>query len=244
MIFKKKYRLGCIILCGGLGVRIGKLGRYNNKTMLKINNKPILYYILKLLNKFDINDIYLPLGYKGDQIKKYLNERNIFKKLFFSFAQTGLNTSIENRLKKITNLIHKDINYLLILNGDSIYNLNIDMMLKKIIKSNKKIILYCSSLDFNYGNIKYTNKIKKFNKNLKFNSFKLGSDNYFFYSGLCLIEKDFFIKNISKANKDFEDFMFNKAISKNQLQIYTDSKSFFQVNTIKDYLFLQNNIKL
>ena len=40
-----------IILCGGKGTRLGELGKKTAKTLVKVQGKPILWYILKILKK-------------------------------------------------------------------------------------------------------------------------------------------------------------------------------------------------
>ena len=40
-----------VILCGGKGTRLGELGKKLPKTLVKVQNKPIIWYILKSLKK-------------------------------------------------------------------------------------------------------------------------------------------------------------------------------------------------
>ena len=58
-----------IILCGGKGSRLGSLGKKIPKTLVKVQNKEILWYIISFLKSSGFNNIVLPLGYKGNQIK-------------------------------------------------------------------------------------------------------------------------------------------------------------------------------
>ena len=70
---KKKNKLlksaTAVILCGGRGTRLGTLGDKVPKTLVKINNKEILWYILNHLKIHGFEDIILPLGYKGNLIR-------------------------------------------------------------------------------------------------------------------------------------------------------------------------------
>jgi len=50
-IKKKMIKKTAIILCGGKGTRLGKLGKKLPKTLVRIQNKEILWYIIKLLKK-------------------------------------------------------------------------------------------------------------------------------------------------------------------------------------------------
>ena len=55
-----------VILCGGLGSRLGILGKKIPKSMVKINNYPIIWFIIKNLIKNSFNHLILPVGYKGN----------------------------------------------------------------------------------------------------------------------------------------------------------------------------------
>ena len=50
MEIKKNYRTA-IILCGGKGTRLGNLGKKVPKTLLTVQGKPIIWYIIKSLKK-------------------------------------------------------------------------------------------------------------------------------------------------------------------------------------------------
>ena len=114
----KRLKIIPLILCGGKGTILGSAGKKNPKTLIKIQGKPILWYILKFLKKNNFNHIILPIGFKGSQITKYLKNSNEFKNLNLEIKNTGQNTTIANRIFQIKQLIKSD-NFLL-LNGDDI----------------------------------------------------------------------------------------------------------------------------
>ena len=58
-----------VILCGGRGTRLGALGNEIPKTLVKVQNKEIIWYIINNLKKNGFSHIILPLGYRGNQIK-------------------------------------------------------------------------------------------------------------------------------------------------------------------------------
>ena len=51
-----------VILCGGKGTRLAEETRIIPKPMVKIGNKPILWHILKIFNKFGLKDFILATG--------------------------------------------------------------------------------------------------------------------------------------------------------------------------------------
>jgi glucose-1-phosphate cytidylyltransferase len=60
-----------IILCGGKGSRMREETEYRPKPMVEIGGKPILWHIMKIYAHHGHNEFILPLGYKGDMIKRY-----------------------------------------------------------------------------------------------------------------------------------------------------------------------------
>ena len=60
-----------IILCGGLGTRISEETGIRPKPMIEINNRPILWHLMKCYEKHGFTDFTLALGYKAELIKDY-----------------------------------------------------------------------------------------------------------------------------------------------------------------------------
>ena len=60
-----------VILCGGQGTRIRDISEILPKPMLPVDNRPILWHIMKIYSYYGINDFILCLGYKGWLIKEY-----------------------------------------------------------------------------------------------------------------------------------------------------------------------------
>ena len=58
-----------IILCGGKGTRLGEIGKKMPKTLVKVQEKPILWYILKSLKKNNFNHFILPVGFNNYSLK-------------------------------------------------------------------------------------------------------------------------------------------------------------------------------
>ena len=87
--------------------------------------------------KNSINHFILPLGYKGNQIKKYIDTDKELKRLNIDLVETGLDTNISKRIFLVKNKI-KSKNIVL-LNGDAILNLILKKFLKIILV--KKLIL-------------------------------------------------------------------------------------------------------
>ena len=91
-------RKTAIILCGGLGSRLGALSKKIPKSMVKINNYPILWFIIKNLIRNSFNHLILPIGYKGNLIKNYVRKNFKNKNIDIEIIDTGKNTKIAKRI--------------------------------------------------------------------------------------------------------------------------------------------------
>ncbi len=69
-----------VILCGGFGTRLGEETQLKPKPMVEIGGKPILWHIMKIFEKHNIQDFHLALGYKANFIKDYFLKYNSLNK--------------------------------------------------------------------------------------------------------------------------------------------------------------------
>ena len=60
-----------VILAGGYGSRLSEETQLKPKPMIEIGGKPIIWHIMKIYSKYNINDFVICLGYKGYLIKEY-----------------------------------------------------------------------------------------------------------------------------------------------------------------------------
>jgi glucose-1-phosphate cytidylyltransferase len=72
-----------VILCGGMGSRLGEQTRSIPKPMLTIGGRPILWHLMSYYRSYGFRKFILCLGYKGDVIKQYFLD---YRRLAGSFA--------------------------------------------------------------------------------------------------------------------------------------------------------------
>jgi histidinol-phosphate phosphatase family protein len=73
-----------VVLCGGIGVRLGSLVKDKPKPMLLVDGKPVLQHTIELLRASGITDIVLAAQYRWDVIRDY----------FADGARWGVNITI------------------------------------------------------------------------------------------------------------------------------------------------------
>lgn len=193
-----------VILCGGRGSRLGLVGNKTPKSLVKINNFPIIWYIINNLIKNSFNHFILPIGYKGSLIKKYIEEHKKFKKLNIEIVDTGKNTTISKRIFLVKDKIIS--NNFLLMNGDAIFEFNLKKIFKEHESKNYDMTFIGSENELAYGTIGIlNNKIINFERNIKFNSVKVrGKPNFtaYVYSGMSILKK----KILNLNFKDFDNF--------------------------------------
>lgn len=66
--------LQAVLMCGGLGTRLRPWSYVIPKPMFPIGERPILELLLRRLQRHDITEIYLSLGYKAELIESYFKD--------------------------------------------------------------------------------------------------------------------------------------------------------------------------
>jgi glucose-1-phosphate cytidylyltransferase len=150
----------CVIFCGGKGTRLREETDFKPKPLVNVGGKPILWHIMKIYEHFGIDNFILPLGYKGDMIKRYfmeyrwrnndftlnLNSNNMLlhcenceiENWEIVFKDTGLESATARRLNRVKEFLEDEEDFC-ITYGDGVADVNIEELIKYH-KKNKKIM--------------------------------------------------------------------------------------------------------
>lgn len=234
-----------ILFCGGKGSRLGSIGKKKNKSLILVHNKPIIYYIISKLLKSNINRIIFPLGYKGDDIKKYVQKK--FPKYFdkFIFVNTGVNSEISERLVKIKKYLPKD-KIVLLVNGDTLFDFDLLNFVKSHVTSEKKISLASFSPKVDLGFILMkNNKPQEFKKSVFISEFKNKRFELSAYSG-CVILNTTILKNFKfKLKEDFETKLYNYYMKSNDINVFKiKNRTCFPIDNVKSLIYANKNLIL
>jgi len=137
-----------VILAGGYGTRISEETSTRPKPMVEIGGKPLLWHILKIYSKYNINEFIICCGYKGYMIKEYFNNyllhmsditfdlKNNKCEIHHQYSEpwkitlvdTGENTMTGGRLRRIKNYLDEE-NFCFTY-GDGLSDINITKLLQ------------------------------------------------------------------------------------------------------------------
>ena len=232
-----------VILCGGKGTRLGSIGKKTPKTLIKIQGKEILWYILKILKKNKFNHVILPVGFKGNKIKNFIKKnKDLIPRV--DLINTGIETNIGKRISMIRNSIISS-NFLL-LNGDAIFDFDLNKMFVKHQKQKKDITFISSEITYPYGTVGVrNNKVIDFKRNLVYEALRVRNKNDYIaynYTGMSIInKKKILIQNKKYANsKNFEMDFFPFFIKRYKSSLVKLSGFWHSVDNLKDISAINN----
>jgi len=113
-----------IILCGGKGTRLGKLGKDIPKALVKLRGKPILYHKLSHSIKQGFGDFIIAIGYKGNMIADACKEMDLDFKV--NFSDSGEDAGMLRRIYDTKDLFEERV---IVTYGDSIANIQLQRLL-------------------------------------------------------------------------------------------------------------------
>jgi glucose-1-phosphate cytidylyltransferase len=137
-----------VILAGGIGSRLAEETEIKPKPMVEVGGRPILWHIMKAYAHYGLNEFFIALGYKGEEIKRYfLDYHNLSGSLTLNLASgkveershecedwvvhlkdTGTETHTGGRVKRLEPWL-KDSTFM-VTYGDGVSDIDLDALLR------------------------------------------------------------------------------------------------------------------
>ncbi len=234
-----------VILCGGRGSRLGQFTDSIPKALVKVHDKAILWYCFLMLYGHGFRHFIFPLGYKGEMIKEFVNREFDRHNCKFYFVDTGEDTPISMRLKKIVNIIPESEDFFL-LNGDTFFEFNLEKMYNLHIKKNALLTLSSVEIVSNYGIIIEENgKVVDFAREKKVSSFSLTRDHSlkgYVNAGLVWLNKDALRLIDLETCQNLEHELYPKIIEMGKAAHYKIDGNWFAIDTQKDLEIINSKV--
>lgn len=226
-----------IILCGGFGTRLASIISDKPKPLAPIAGKPFLLHIIDWLVKNNQTDIVFSLHHKAKQIKNLIGDGRIYGiKASFCVEKEPLGTG--GAIKLATKNMVKDKEEVLIINGDTLFEIN----LNKFIEFHRQNKSYASIALSHVLDVRQSGQVKidSQSKIVKFvekstddeNQLQTGLVN----GGIYLFSSDS-IRDIQKLAYPFsiEKNFFSSQISKQRFFGYTTDVTHHDIGTPLGY---------
>ena len=218
-----------VILAGGFGTRLSEYTKSIPKPMIKVNGRPIIYYIMKHFYNYGFKEFYVAIGYKGNVLEKY------FKKNKFpwevNLIETGLNTMTGGRIRRLKKYLGDERFFMTY--GDGLANVNFRKLLKFHIKKKKLATMTAVRPPARFGKIKLNNH----NKVTLFRE-KSNLDEGWINGGFFVLESK--VLSLIKSDKTFFEKQPLEILSKKgQLMAFKHKKTWQCMDTIRDMQILE-----
>ena len=217
-----------LILCGGKGERLRPFTDDTPKPLIKINDKPILGYIIDHIHSFGFKKIIIATGYQSHKISEFIDEK---------YADSGITLSdhgdvdIVERIKSIIPSIDDD---LIVMYGDTISNVNLNDLINFSSKHEESITVTLWPLHSQFGVIETDSNNRVISYQEKPILDKWINIGYFY------INKNY--REYIFNHNSFEYFLLD-AVDKKSINAYKHQGLHITVNTLSELEEAQSNIK-
>jgi D-glycero-alpha-D-manno-heptose 1-phosphate guanylyltransferase len=223
-----------VILAGGFGTRLKSLVHDRPKPLSEICGRPFLEYQINFLKKQGISDIVLCTGYLGEQIQNYfLNGEKLGINITYSNEEEPLGTG--GAIKNTIDVIQNDF---LLLNGDSLSLLKIDLLLDFHYSHNSDLTmaLSMSNSQNRYGNITINND----NKIIDFT--EKGSNTGYINAGIYVIKKNSVNWNNFPRQFSLELDLFPTMLKEKNMYGFISNDYFIDIGIPEDFKKFETHI--
>lgn len=114
-----------VIMAGGEGKRLRPITCTTPKAMMTLLGKPIIDYILDLLEESDFSEVYITLGYLSDVIRNHVYSQNRKIKINYITESEALGTA-----GSVKNAIKKSDEPFLVISGDTLCDYRLDRIME------------------------------------------------------------------------------------------------------------------
>jgi glucose-1-phosphate cytidylyltransferase len=234
-----------VILVGGLGTRLQEETAIKPKPMVEIGGRPILWHIMKIYYSHGFNEFVLPLGYKGEWIKKYFLNYHYLDQDFSIYTKdkrvkmhngqyddwivhlidTGVGTMTGGRLKRLREWIGSET--FMMTYGDGVANINLKDLLAFHRKHGKLATVTAVRPEARFGSLTIEDDmIKQFLE-------KPQVGEGWINGGFFVLEPEV-LNYIDGDNTTFEMEPMRKLAARNQLAAFRHNDFWQPIDTLRD----------
>jgi len=224
-----------LILCGGLATRLQPITKTIPKSLVSVNNKPMLKYQLDMLHEQGIRHVVLCVGYLGEMIKDTFCDK--YKDILIEYSfdgtkQLGTGGAIKKAYSKLSNTFF-------VLYGDSYLPVEYKPILEYFNTTNKDGLMTLFKNDNLYDT---SNVIFKDNQIICYDKKNKTVDMNYIDYGLSIFNVSVFKKYPADCSFDLSQVMTN-LVNDKQLAGYEVFNRFYEMGSINGLKELEEYLK-
>lgn len=223
--------ISAVVLAGGVASRMGDITRCIPKSMLLFHNRPFIEYVVRWLQRHQINQIILSVGHLSEKIYNHFNE-NEFNSIEFVQQPPILEETGGAIAQAAHYVIHDNF---FVLNGDTIFSFSIDEALRLHYSKQLPVTQVASRFsNQNVGAIQVDQ-----NNSLVLSSQESDCDDDktmvnggdLSSSGVYLINTEFARNNFSRKRASFEKNVLPALIKQQMVAAYVENNTIYDFGT-------------
>jgi glucose-1-phosphate cytidylyltransferase len=243
-----------VIFCGGEGTRM-KGGTLTKKELVEIDDRPIIWHVMRIFSSYGFNHFVLPLGYEAQQIKRYFLNYEAMSRDFtvrvgrqeneiayhgeeahpvweVSLLDTGRRTDKASRVARVANYLTADRFFLTY--GDGLSDINIKDLLD-FHRSHGRLgtITAIQPAHYQYG-IMEANEVGLISRYEQYPSLP-----YWINGGFMVFESDALSYMQDGDDVPLETGVLQEMIADKELMMYRHEGFWRSMDTLKDAIDLQ-----
>jgi D-glycero-alpha-D-manno-heptose 1-phosphate guanylyltransferase len=227
-----------IILAGGFGTRLQSVVNDVPKPMAPVNGQPFLNYQLRYLKFYGIKKVVLSVGHLHEKITSYYKNNFEDLEIDYTIEKEALGTGGGIRLA----MEKCNSESILVLNGDSFFEINLNSFSDKHLKANSDYSLALRKVmnAARYGTIQMGTDVRISSFKEKDGKETPGLIN----AGIYLLNKEIYLSN-TEANKSFsiEKDFFEKKLNELTISGFEFDGYFIDIGIPEDYSKAQYDFK-
>ncbi|MDA9213976.1 nucleotidyltransferase family protein [Bacteroidia bacterium] len=223
-----------MIMAGGRGERLKPLTDNTPKPLLKVGDKPIIENNIDRLNTYGVDDVWISLGYLGEQLENHLKE-GVEKSMRINYVREKEPLGTAGALGLVDGFNHDDV---LLMNSDLLTNLDFEDFYLFHKEQNADITVVCIPYRVN---IPYAIMETEQSRVVGFK--EKPTMTYFSNGGIYLIKRE--LLNLIPKNTKFNatDLMENAISEGKKVAAYNFSGYWLDIGKPEDFEQAQTDIK-
>ena len=238
-----------VIFAGGKGSRLGAVGKKIPKPAVKVNEKPLVSYLVSWAAKNNLKSVLIAAGYKFEKFVNILEEfyevesKNINDKLVeipnselkLTVLNTGEDSQTAHRLLQCKNYLPMNENFV-VTYGDTLTDFDLKNLISFHSTEKPLISFVIGRPDARYGEIETKeNLVTAFNEKER--------PKFYVNRGFFLTHHNIFDFLDDNINSSFEKDVMPKIVSNNRVCALKSESNFFSVDTEVDLGNLSDEIR-